>query len=146
MAKDIYHNNVREALEKEGWTITRDPLRVYITQKAYVDIDIAADNVFSAEKDNVKIAVEVKSFIRKSIISAFHEAIGQYLDYRSALSKAEPDRTIYLAVPNTAYANELFKDSFFEQRLTEESANFIVFDPTKNIIVKWKNYTDIKES
>jgi hypothetical protein len=25
MAKDIYHNNVRTALEKDGWTITDAP-------------------------------------------------------------------------------------------------------------------------
>ena len=25
MAKDIYHNLVRTALENEGWTITHDP-------------------------------------------------------------------------------------------------------------------------
>ncbi len=146
MAKDVYHNNVREALEKEGWTIVRDPLRVYITKKAWVDIDIGADNLFSAEKDGRKIAVEVKSFIRKSFISAFHEAIGQYLDYRSALSKVEPDREIYLAITHTAYNNELFKDSFFEQRIIEEKANLIIFDPTKNIIVEWKKYKNINES
>ena len=26
MAKDIYHNLVRQALENEGWTITREPI------------------------------------------------------------------------------------------------------------------------
>jgi len=25
MAKDFYHENVREALEKDGWRITHDP-------------------------------------------------------------------------------------------------------------------------
>jgi len=27
-ARDIYHNNVRSALEKDGWHITHDPLRL----------------------------------------------------------------------------------------------------------------------
>jgi hypothetical protein len=26
MAKDLFHNEVRRALEKEGWLITNDPL------------------------------------------------------------------------------------------------------------------------
>ncbi|MBR8827130.1 MAG: xisH family protein [Gomphosphaeria aponina SAG 52.96 = DSM 107014] len=27
-AKDIYHNNVKNALIKDGWNITHDPLRL----------------------------------------------------------------------------------------------------------------------
>ncbi len=30
MAKDLLHQNVREALEKEGWKITNDPMRIPI--------------------------------------------------------------------------------------------------------------------
>ena len=29
MAKDIYHDTVRTALEKDGWTITDDPFNLY---------------------------------------------------------------------------------------------------------------------
>ena len=28
MAKDIYHKEVREALEADGWIITHDPYRI----------------------------------------------------------------------------------------------------------------------
>ena len=149
-----YHNNVREALEKEGWTITLDPLRVYISETDYIDIDMAAEknfleseDGFMAEKGGVKIAVEVKSFIRRSFISAFHEAIGQYLDYKSALSNAEPDRVIYLAIPDVAYAEDLFQSGgFFEKRFIEEEANVIVFNARENIIEKWINYKNTNKS
>lgn len=30
MAKDTLHNNVREALIKDGWTITDDPLTLLV--------------------------------------------------------------------------------------------------------------------
>lgn len=154
MAKDIYHSNVREALEKEGWTIVRDPLRIYISETDYVDIDMAAEkdfleseDGFMAEKGEAKIAVEVKSFIRRSFISAFHEAIGQYLDYKSALSDTEPDRVIYLAIPDIAYAEDLFQsDGFFEKRFIEEEANVIVFNARENIIEKWINYKNTSKS
>lgn len=154
MAKDKYHNNVREALEKGGWTVTLDPLRVYISETDYVDIDMAAENDFlesedgfMAEKGGVKIAVEVKSFIRRSFISAFHEAIGQYLDYKSALSDTEPDRVIYLAIPDVAYAEELFQSGgFFEKRFIEEEVNLIVFNARENIIEKWINYKNTNKS
>lgn len=62
-----------------------------------------------AEKGKEKIAVEIKSFIRKSFISAFHETMGQYLDYKSALEDSEPDRVVYLAIPEDAYHHELFQ-------------------------------------
>lgn len=140
MAKDLFHQNARQALEKEGWEISADPLRIYISKKDYLEIDLAAENVFMAEKGQEKIAVEVKSFIRKSFISAFHEAMGQYLDYRSALADEEPDRTIYLAIPKDAFDNELFQGAFVQKRLKEESINLIVFDISTNSILKWINY------
>lgn len=30
LAKDVFHNAVRVALEKDGWTITQDPLHIKI--------------------------------------------------------------------------------------------------------------------
>ena len=42
----------------------------------------------------------------------FHEAMGQYLDYRSALEDFEPERTVYLALPTHAYNHTLFQGRF----------------------------------
>lgn len=140
MAKDLFHNNVRRALEKESWKISADPLRIYISETAYLEIDLAAENVFMAEKDNHKIAVEVKSFLKKSFIYEFHAAIGQYLDYKSALSDSEPDRIVYLAIPEDAFQHELFQGKFIQKRLREENIKLIVFDISEDKIVKWINY------
>lgn len=74
MAKDIFHANVRQALEKEGWTITLDPLYIDLDE-TYIEIDLAAEMVFAAERADEKIAVEVKSFLSKSIISDFYRAV-----------------------------------------------------------------------
>ena len=38
MARDLFHNNVREALLKEGWIITDDSLRVPI-DGTHLEID-----------------------------------------------------------------------------------------------------------
>ena len=32
-AKDIYHDQVKTALVKDGWTITHDPLLIRLTKK-----------------------------------------------------------------------------------------------------------------
>jgi hypothetical protein len=38
-AKDIYHNTVKNALIKDGWQITHDPLLIRLTKKKlYVDL------------------------------------------------------------------------------------------------------------
>jgi hypothetical protein len=40
MAKDLFHSNVKTALEKDGWIISADPLRLYISDTAYLEIDL----------------------------------------------------------------------------------------------------------
>jgi XisH protein len=47
MAKDLFHNNVKVALQKDGWKITHDPyqLRYGI---ADVYIDLAAEEAIAA--------------------------------------------------------------------------------------------------
>ncbi len=79
MAKDIFHNTVKTALEKDGWMITHDPYRLrYGISDIY--IDFAAEEAIAAEKEGRKIAVEVKSFASSSTISEFHTALGQFLN------------------------------------------------------------------
>ena len=76
MAKDVFHNTVKKALEKDGWKITHDPYRLrYGVVDVY--IDLAAEDAIAAEKEGRKIAVEVKSFIGGSNVSEFHTALGQ---------------------------------------------------------------------
>ncbi len=101
-AKDIFHNAVRKALEKEGWVITYDPLFIRSLGIEFY-IDLGAEKIIGAEKDGEKIAVEIKSFIATSAISEFHTAVGQFMNYRIALQDQEPDRPLYLAVPKDTY-------------------------------------------
>lgn len=78
MAKDIFHETVKRALEKDGWVITHDPYRLrYGIVDVY--IDLAAEEIIAAERKGRKIAVEVKSFAGGSNISEFHTALGQFL-------------------------------------------------------------------
>lgn len=63
--------------------------------------------------------------------------MGQYLDYRSALEETEPDRVVFLAVPQAAYFHEVFQGRFIQKRLREEAARLIIFNPLDNTITKW---------
>jgi hypothetical protein len=60
-ARDIYHDVVKKALIKDGWTITHDPLRLQWGAKD-IYVDLGAEQLLAAEKTGWKIAVEIKSF------------------------------------------------------------------------------------
>jgi hypothetical protein len=101
-AKDIFHDAVRIGLEKEGWVITDDPLEIEIGG-VEMYIDLGADQILAAEREENKIAVEIKSFVGSSNISQFHTAVGQCFNYQIALEAKEPERILYLAVPLGTY-------------------------------------------
>ena len=62
MAKDKYHEHVKEALIKDGGTITNDPYYLNLGKVKY-EIDLGAEKLIGATKENQKILVEVKSFL-----------------------------------------------------------------------------------
>jgi XisH protein len=136
MARDAFYQQVKNALIKDGWRITGDPLTISISESIKVQIDLAADNAIAAERDNNKIAVEIKSFISGSDISEFHTALGQYLNYRKALEINEPDRVVYLAVPNETY-KDFFQLPFVQSMVQDYQVKLIVYNTTKEEIIQW---------
>ena len=73
--KDIFHNAVKNALIKDGWTITDDPL--YLDYGGiHMYVDLGAEKIIAAEKDTEKIAIEIKSFVQASMTYEFHTALG----------------------------------------------------------------------
>lgn len=84
-ARDLFHETVKNALDKDGW-INVAPLTLrYGTTK--LEIDLGAEQVFVAQKNNIQIAIEVKSFAAASVVYEFHQAIGQYVHYRMVLRR-----------------------------------------------------------
>jgi hypothetical protein len=136
MARDIFHDTVKTALQKDGWTITHDPYRLrYGVADVY--IDLAAEEAIAAEKEGRKIAVEVKSFASSSAISEFHTALGQFLNYRIALEISdEPQRMLYLAVPRDAYQTFLrFEPA--QTAIKRFEVRLIVYDVAQEIVEQW---------
>lgn len=103
MARDKFHNAVRYGLEKEGWEITHDPLRLEFGEDDRIEIDLGAEQILAAQRTDQKIAVEIKSFLNDSAILDFHLALGQFLNYRLVLETIEPERILYLAILLSAY-------------------------------------------
>ena len=136
-AKDIYHDTVKRALEKDGWTITKENLPLRWGRK-YTYVDIAAEKLFIAEKEGRKIAVEVKSFVGRSDMVELEKALGQFRLYRLALRKKEEDRELFLAIPKEVY-NELFFNPDGFELIESENLRLIVFDIEKEAVVQWIN-------
>ncbi len=138
MAKDVFHQQVKNALIKDGWHITHDPLTIRISEAVKLQIDLAAETTIAAERDSEKIAVEIKSFVGDSDISAFHTALGQYLNYCQALEEQEPDRIVYLAIPLETY-QDFFQLPFIQRSLRRYQVKLIIYDPKLEEIKQWIN-------
>ncbi|UKO98992.1 XisH family protein [Nostoc sp. UHCC 0870] len=136
-AKDIFHDAVRIGLEKEGWVITDDPLEIEIGG-VEMYIDLGADQILAAEREENKIAVEIKSFVGSSNISQFHTAVGQCFNYQIALEAKEPERILYLAVPLGTYQS-FFTLPFIQMVLQRSQLKIIVYDPVNEVIITWIN-------
>jgi len=135
MARDFYHNNVKLALENDGWIVTHDPYSIRIDEIGY-EIDFAAEPIIAAEKEEAKIALEVKSFIGPSAINEFHKAIGQFNDYSVALELIEPERILFLAIPAEIW-DRFFLKPIIQKSLERVKAKVVTYDPVLNKIVKW---------
>jgi hypothetical protein len=136
-AKDLFHNTVSTALDKDGWTITDEQLFIQVEDVDFY-IDLAAERILAAEKTGQKIAVEIKSFLGASDVTEFHLALGQFLNYRSALRLIEPDRILYLAVPVDVY-DEFFMRRFIQRAIDEHQLKLLIFNPERQEIVRWRN-------
>ncbi len=136
MAKDIYHYQVREALEKDGWIITHDPYYLDIDNPSPLEIDLGAERLISAEKGLDKIVVEVKSFLNRSLTYDFYAAYGQFRIYRRGLTRQDPERVLYLALSQDVYV-ELQQRSFYTDLIADENIFLLVFNPLTKTIQSW---------
>lgn len=102
-----------------------------------MEIDLGAERLLAAERQGQKIAVEVKSFLNyTSAISEFHRALGQFINYRTALEIYEPNRLLYLAVPDLTY-NSFFQLDFPKRVVDNNTLKLIVYEVSAQEIVQW---------
>ena len=134
-AKDIYHENIKNALIKDGWTITDDP---YVMKWGTKDlfVDLGAEKLIAASQGDCKIAVEVKSFINPSPVSDLEKALGQYILYLDILARLDPERILYLAIRQDTFV-DVFEDPIGEVLLENNRLKLLVFHEQKEEITKW---------
>jgi hypothetical protein len=133
--RDLYHDPVQNALIKDGWTITHDPL-ILPFRRTDVYIDLGAQSPIAAEKGELKIAVEIKTFGGVSNIHDLELALGQYRLYRFVLARRDPERVCYMALTEAAYEDN-FSDVDAQDLIPAEDLRLIVFDPIEETILRW---------
>ena len=134
-ARDKYHSQVRNALSKDGWTITHDPLRLTWGAKDMY-VDLGAERLIAAEKGRQKIAVEIKTFGSLSEMEDLEKAVGQYVVYHDVMRKVEPERELYLAVSEAVFVS-LFEEPIGRLLLDNHRVRLVVFDPQREVIHQW---------
>ncbi|MFP4102008.1 element excision factor XisH family protein [Coleofasciculus sp.] len=135
MAKDVYHDTVKTALEKDEWIITDELFRLTVGSRS-IYIDLGAEKLLSAEKEGRKIAVEIKGFSSPSPVNDLEKALGQYILYQEALKRSEPQRVLYLAISDEVYL-DFFQEEIAKMVVETQQLKLIIFDPENEEVVKW---------
>ena len=136
MAKDFFHQAVRNSLIEDKWAITADPYRL-ILSKRVLEIDVSADKIIAAEKGFDKIAVEVKSFLKESFIYEFYTALGQYLVYETFLARQEPDRQLFMAVSDEIFTTRFEKDDDVLFICRKFNIKVLIFNKLTHTVESW---------
>ena len=125
--RDDLHFSLRRTLEKDGWTITDDPL-ILVLEKTLLKADLGAEKFFAAEKKGRKIAVEIKGFDSPSVINELEKTMGQLQLYQWALEKQEPERQLFLAISQAIYIRH-FQKPIFQLAVERNKINLLVYEP-----------------
>jgi hypothetical protein len=126
---------VKQALIKDGWTITHDPFKIRRGRiKLYADL--AAERRSADERTGQLIVIEIKSFTGKSLLKELENALGQYLLYLGYLEIIAPERKLYLALSEAIY-DKLIKLDDLERILQRFTVSMIVVNLKREEIVKW---------
>lgn len=124
---DTCHEDVAEALRREGWQVENETRRRY--KKRIVNLDLRA---FSEDR---QVFIEIKCFPDLAIPDEQYTAIGQYLLYRTFIRLTKLTHPLYLAVPSTIYKKRF--DQVFLEVIKEYQIKLLIFDPTGKRRLQW---------
>lgn len=133
MAKDIYHDTVKEALIKDDWTIINSSYIVELpTSFKALDDDFEYNEMLLAKKGEQVILVNSKSFLNQSLDNHFHYVLGECLVMKHLIDYEFID----VAIPDIIY-NYFKNKKIIFQSLETHNIRLIVFNPETKTIEKW---------
>ena len=84
----------------------------------------------------VRRAVEIKTFGSPSQVADLQQAVGQFVMYESALRRIDPDRTLYLAIPEMVLQG-IFAEELGVLMMQDYLSHLFAYSETKEEIVQW---------
>ncbi len=152
--RDTIHRAVKQALINDGWQITDDPYVISYGER-FLFVDLGAEEVqpqdevsgafIGAERGGARIAVEIKELRGQSVIVELEQAIGQYVLYRLLLNRLDPERDVYLAIPESTY-QELFAEPIGELVISDLPLHLLVVDVARKEVMRWTPMHPIERS
>jgi hypothetical protein len=140
MVKDIIHEPVKNALIKDGWTITADPYQIEY-EELRLFADISAKRAIVAQKDRQQIVIEIKSFVGRSFTHDLQQAIGQCVMYRIFMDEVIPDTDLFIATSKRVYDRH-FQQKAIQFLIRKVPISLIIVDIQQEEIVAWINLPD----
>ncbi len=137
MAKDAIHDAVKNALIKDGWTITSEHFELKFEERRLY-ADLAAERSLAAERGDKKIVVEVKTFAGASLMNELENAVGQYNVHLTFLEILEPERRLFLAITDTIFYN-FFQEKAVQLIINRFEVSLLIVDIEKEEVVQWIN-------
>ena len=133
--RDRIHDAVKNALVKDGWTITADPFSMRY-EELRVMADLAAEKSLLAERGTESIVVEIKTFGGRSFVRELEMALGQYFLYERILARLQLPHRLYLATSQIAYDAFLVADGA-RAMLQDGTVSLIVVNLEQERVTQW---------
>ena len=143
--RDVIHQIVKQALIRDGWEITDDPFVISFGER-FLFIDLGATAIspdehiesgwIGAQRGEQRIAIEIKEFRGKSVISDLEQAIGQYMLYRLLLNRIEPERSLYLEITEAMF-DDSFREPIGDVVIHDLPLQLLVVDREKQEVRQW---------
>ncbi len=142
--RDSIHEPVKQAFIKDGWEITYDPYVISYGER-FLFVDLGASSIIGIRQGTKDIAIEIKEFRGQSQIADLEQAIGQYTLYRLLLNQVDPEREVYLAIPEETY-NDIFSEPIGKLAIAQLSLKLVIVNLAKQEISQWIPARPIKKS
>lgn len=141
--RDSIHEPVKQAFIKDGWEITYDPYVISYGER-FLFVDLGASSIIGIRQGTKDIAIEIKEFRGQSQIADLEQAIGQYTLYRLLLNQVDPEREVYLAIPEETY-NDIFSEPIGKLAIAQLSLKLVIVNLAKQEISQWIPARPIKK-
>lgn len=99
-------------------------------------VDLGVSKLLSATKAQRKIAIEIKSFVSRSVINDLEAAVGQFIVYHDVLVQNLPDTELYLAIGVAIY-NRVFQEPIGQLLLANKRLQLLVIDMEMEVVLRW---------